>query len=194
MRKLILINALFLLSCTSQPVANNASNLFDLPKFHYRIIDNLIEKHSPVDKLFILNDVSEQRSINKTDSIFWLDELSVLLTTDLNSPRYRGQIIADVGLKDSVSNLLINRYRTVNSSLSLKELDVYYLTDLSGIRIIKLKLESKNFISSSQQEVTAWFNQYSGKLLLDSIVTLGKETVVFQNERSYESHIQRVRK
>lgn len=193
MKKLALFIIILTLGCQNELPVKTNSQYFDVPLFTQRVIQNMVARQVDVSKRFVLNTKLEEKTVHQTDSLFWTKELEHLLKTDLNAPQYAGAIQFEGALKDSNSNLLIDRFTPKDDRVNLKKLEVFYLEDNSQIRKINLALSSSNFLSSSNLELMAWFNQYGEQLVLDSVTTTGNDKIMFQEERVYESHLARIR-
>ena len=193
MKKLGFVLLIFALGCQSEMPVNTNNQYFDIPLFTQSVIQNMVARRTEVSKRFVLDSTIEEKSIKQTDSLFWAKELEHLLKTDLNALQYAGAIQFEEALKDSESNLLIDRFTPTDDRVNLKKFEIYYLDDKSKIRRINLKLGSSNFLSSTNLELMAWFNQYGEQLILDSVTTIGNDNIMFQEERVYESHLARIR-
>ena len=193
MRKLLIFFVFTLFGCQEELIDKPEEQHFDLPAFTQDVLSNLDKRSADVSKKFILNGKSETQLISKTDSAFWSKELNVLRKTDLNTARFRGLLNINEGSNDPNSNLLVDHITTKTNDLDFKKIDIFYLDSREQVRLIKLEYASKNFFAESSNQLTVWFNEYNDQLLVDSLVTKAREKVMFQKERSYESHLIRIR-
>ena len=194
MKRLIFAISIMLLSCDSTPTSIASVGWFDLPKFSAELVEVMATRSDAVSKQFGINGKVETKNFSATDSSFWSAELAHLLETDLNSARLIGAIRLEEGLQDSGSNLLIDEYQPMEESdIEFKDLKIYYLKEHDEIRRITLELASKNIMVASSASVIIWLNRYNGELLIDSMHVFGKDDVVFQDPREYQSTTRRIR-
>lgn len=193
MRRIILFGLIALLGCQNNDSSQVKNQFFDLSTFTKEVIANMVERNSPVRKKFILDGKAETKTIERTDSVFWANELKTLLNIDLNAPKYIGVLDIKEGQKDISSNLLIDRITSSSDKVDLVLIEIYYLDDKTEVRKLNVQTGAKNFISDANLDITAWFNRYGAELLVDSVITVGKDKVLLQNERNYESHLERIR-
>lgn len=193
MRKIIFFSILLLLGCQENSTKQTTPAYFDLPGFTNSIMANMALRRGNVTKTFVLNEQAETKDFIGTDSLFWSKELSWLLKTDLNAPKFRGALAVSLGQEDTKSNLLVDRISSTNEDSEFREIELYYLDELSEMRIIRIKMGTKNFIATSRGQMTVWLNRYNDLLLIDSLVTSGRDKVLFQDERDYKSHLERIR-
>ncbi len=192
MRRLVFLVFIVIVSCQQDPGTYVAEEYFDLPRFTGKIITAMASQNGAVSKTFILNDKSETKELVKLDSAFWANELKYFLTTDFNNPKYINSIEFSKRIPDSSSNLFIHRITRIEDDIDLNKFELYFLDTEDDIRMINLVLDSKNLLTSSKIEVTVWFNEYQDILLLDSLVFVGRDKVLFQKERLFESHVKRI--
>ena len=193
MRNLFLLGLLSLIACQQESTSQVEKIDFNLPQFTRVVINNMDNRRADVIKSFTLNGQSEEIVFQATDSLFWSKELEWLKRTDLMAPKYQGVLSVSEGAKDNNSNLLVNRFSATDQDIDLRDLEVFYLDEISQVRLIRLKFGTSNFIADSEGQITVWLNKYGDQLLIDSLIASGKDKVLFQDERNYETRLRRIR-
>ena len=194
MRFIVVLGVLFILGCQDKSGNVQTPIYIDLPELTNSIITNMANRSADVTKKFVLNNSVEDKTILATDSAFWLKELELLAKIDLNAPKYLGALQLSAMNKDSNSNLLFDRLTVTDDNLELQALEIYYLEEKNQVRLINVDFALKNFIAHSNTQLSVWLNEYNDQLLVDSIVVKGRDKVLLQEERFYESHVQRIRR
>lgn len=188
MRRLAIL--LFLVvswGCKHEPQQVAKAVWFDLPNLVDELVLSMDAKNQRTIKTFDLNQESETKQYDISDSTFWAKELARLREIDLNSPQIRDVLNIARNIKDDKSNLLINEYLvTDNNIASLKKLSIYYLDDTSEIRQIFAELNSDNLIANSSTKIYLWINRYNDGLLIDSLQIVGCEKTLMQAEIEYQ--------
>ena len=194
MRILIFFSVILVIGCQDNSIRQNNVGALDYAAFGRALVQSMHNRSADVTKEFVLNGTTETKLINTADSIFWTKELELFLELDLNAPKYIGAIEISEQLQDENSNLLFDRITTTDEALDLENVEVFYLNEKSQVRKMHVKFKTSNFIARTKSQATIWLNEYSGDLLVDSLVVTGKSKVLFQGERHHETRIRRVRR
>lgn len=186
MRVTILLCLIAIIGCTPKPQPNVEVIFLDLPGLIDELVLNMDVKNQPAIKTFTLNNDTETKQYESSDSTFWVRELSKLREIDLNSPQIRDVLNIKSNIKDDNSNLLIDEYLLPDNNLAhVKKLRIYYLGDNSEIRQIYAELNSDNLMANSSSKINFWINRYNSRLLIDSLQIVGCDKTFMQPEREY---------
>lgn len=185
----------FSIGCTPEPKTDSINKYFDLPGFTQSLIKNQASSNRSVSKKSTVNSRTEKQIIGQTDSLFWTNELTFLLNSNLNIASLIDAYNIQENIPDSGSNLLKTIYTSLPESNGIvKKLEIKYLDDLSEVRQIIIEIENTNSVYSTQKKIRLWVNNFPvstkehvGQLKIDSIITTGFNKTIFLDSMIYSS-------
>ena len=190
MRTAGLFLIIFIISGCTAEIKTERTDWFDMPELTRKLIANMSDAMPSVNKTFDFNGVSETKTIQAADSVFWKQEFANFFEVNLNTPLVRDFVRLETGRKDLNSNLMVDEYIVDEKSKStIKELQLYYLDTPTEIRKISIRLNNSNLVSKSETEVEIWLNRYQELLLIDSLIVKSKEKTLLQSPRNYSNKL-----
>ena len=102
--RLTIIFLIVIIGCQPKPRQEIEVKWFDLPNLIDELVLNMNTKNHRSSKSFSLNNQSETKEYEKSDTSFWQQELAKLREIDLKSPQIRDVIIINSRNKDNKSN------------------------------------------------------------------------------------------
>jgi len=177
-----------LASCNTEIQQKSGLQWFNTANFVDGLVANMAKRNPQVSKSFTLNNNLETKLYSKTDSLFWINELTKLREIDLNAPKLRDVLTLKSGINDAKSNLLIDVYSLAeNEDIPFKKLSIYYLKEISEVRQIIMEFKADNPIAHSTSKVNLWLSRYNDNLFIDSLIITGEDHVLMQATREYKS-------
>lgn len=144
----------------------------------------LLEGQQKLQKLAIVNGDSAT-SILAPDSLEWANEFQLFRDLNVNEPALIGRYKISER-EDLNSNLKVMSYQALEDELEIKSFDIYYLKNISDVKIITAQSKSKNSIFESEKNIRLEFDKENEDLQLKSYTSKGFQKMILQDSVVYE--------
>ena len=182
MRLLIVVSLLLALAC-SDIEPKETSAYFSLDSLVDAQLNVLSKGSLSLEKTaYTLTDTS--RVTFKPDSSQWADEMSLFRTFNINKPALIGQY-SITERPDKKSNLMVQRYEANEEDMEVQLLELYYLEDLSDLKIIRSTMREDNAVFTSMKRIHLQFDKLGGTTKLKSYRIQGAQKMVLQDSASF---------
>jgi len=177
------------MGCTA-PKTNEANAYFDMSSFTQQLIVQQSKMGSAVFIKNIVNNTTDERIEERTDSLFWATELTPLFNSDINKPSLLNAFTVEERVKEANSNLLKTIYSALPEVKSnVKRIEIKYLGQPDEVRQIYVVMKTDNPVYSSHQSIHVWINNLEGKLILDSLKTEGVNKTILLTPMNYSTTV-----
>ncbi len=186
----ILIVLFVLGACNPPAPSNRTEAYFDFEKLLSDQQLKLATKNILLHKTIWMGD-SSNTEIYETDSSTWGNELALFQDINLNNPVLRGQYKVQLS-KDTASNLQIMQHRSLDKTLPIKKLDVFYLSDPERPRKIEIEYNESNLIYDTYRVLNIEFDTIFKDLVVVKYGAKGHQKMIFKDSLSFsfESQLQ----
>jgi len=189
MRKIFFLLFIIMAGCKPTDSQSDINQYFDLDSFvHQLIVNQTTVGNYHVIKTSVANGVEEHTEIEKTDSLFWVTELTPLIKADINKPSLVDAYKISDGLKEQNSNLQKLVYsEKPETNADVIRLEIKYLDNTNDVRQVVAWTGTQNPVYSAKQKIDLWVNRYKNTLLIDSLSVKGYNKTLLQDSLLYQS-------
>lgn len=159
------------------------SAYFSLDSLLHQQQSKLVSKNATLNKIVFASQDSALTSF-VPDSLGWANEFQIIEELDINKPALVGRYSISKE-KDKNSNLEILRYQAMDNSLEVEYFELYYLKELSDLKLIKAESSESNNIFKSSKSIEIELDHINGDLLLKSYSVKGYQKMILQDSVNF---------
>ena len=154
--------ALMCTACERKP-RQQVNAFYNLDSLITRQVSNLVELQPSLEKVAVIDGVSERVVLNDADSAIWAREFEIFRRLDLNEKTLNvSQYKKERGLRDPSSNLGIIEY-TATRPLPLSYVRIYYQETPEKVRRIEGEVFEENRMYASGRFLSMEFIDVNGE-------------------------------
>lgn len=181
MKYICIITILSFVACEDTKKSEKVVFYYDLENQISNQIALLTNKKAEINKTVILDGKLSETSY-RPDSAQWADELNLLLSIDINMPKYQG-LYTQLVENDKNSNLKICTFsHQLNDNVRVPYIKIYYLENINEPKKIEGEFIEHSSVSDSYRKISVDF-----ELIEDNNIMTGYEIDGYQKLLTIDS-------